>query len=101
MKNSPLILRRVLANLTYSVARGSSGASTYVETWVNVGNASGANRPPQRLSLINQNQPNLLKNHQDTITALASLESPFRGGIISGDRSGVVKVWRVEGLDGS
>ncbi|KAI0080417.1 hypothetical protein K474DRAFT_1589825 [Panus rudis PR-1116 ss-1] len=82
---------------TYSQARSASGATVYVETWNTSSHASISNRPPQRLSLINQNQQNLLKHHQDTITALASLESPFRGMIISGDRSGVLKVWRIEG----
>ena len=40
-----------------------------------------------------------MRGHQDTVTALACIDSPFRGGIVSGDRSGAVKVWRVEGLD--
>ncbi|KAG6826329.1 hypothetical protein H0H92_000291 [Tricholoma furcatifolium] len=72
-------------------------ASTYVETWPPA-SATGAqsNRAPQRMSLITNSQQNLLRSHQDVITALASIESPFRGGIISGDRAGVVKVWRVE-----
>ncbi|KAG6841356.1 hypothetical protein C0991_011899 [Blastosporella zonata] len=72
-------------------------ASTYVETWPPA-SVTGAqsNRPPQRMSLITHSQQNLLRSHQDVITALVSIESPFRGGIISGDRAGVVKVWRVE-----
>ncbi|KAJ7628484.1 hypothetical protein FB45DRAFT_794341 [Roridomyces roridus] len=75
----------------------SSTASTYVETWPSSA-SSGAqsNRPAQRMSLITHNQQNLLKSHQDVITALACIDSPFRGGIVSGDRAGVVKVWRVE-----
>ncbi|KAL4253381.1 Serine/threonine-protein kinase Vps15-like protein [Abortiporus biennis] len=84
---------------TYSAVRSSSGeASTYIETWMNMG-ASHSNRPAQRLSLINHGQQHLLRSHQDTITSLLSLESPFRGGIVSGDRAGVLKVWRVEGID--
>jgi phosphoinositide-3-kinase regulatory subunit 4 len=52
------------------------------------------------MSLITNNQQNLLKAHQDSITALACIDSPFRGGIVSGDRAGVIKVWRVyEGAD--
>ena len=43
-------------------------------------------------------QPSLLRAHQDTITAVACLDSPFRGGIVSADRAGVIKVWRVEGM---
>ncbi|KAH8101738.1 hypothetical protein BXZ70DRAFT_970824 [Cristinia sonorae] len=83
----------------YSVVRGAtSGTSTYVETWSGA-NPNHSNRPAQRLSLINQNQHNLMRAHQDTITALLSIESPFRGGIVSGDRAGVLKVWRIEGPD--
>lgn len=51
------------------------------------------------MSLINNSQQNLNKGHQDTITALACIDSPFRGGIVSGDRAGVIKVWRVDNAD--
>ncbi|KIP05625.1 hypothetical protein PHLGIDRAFT_128766 [Phlebiopsis gigantea 11061_1 CR5-6] len=85
---------------TYSTAHAASGAlSTYVETWLASPSAGQSNRPPQRLSLINHNQQNLLKAHQDTVTALVCIDSPFRGGIVSGDRAGVVKVWRVESVE--
>ncbi|KZT00186.1 ARM repeat-containing protein [Laetiporus sulphureus 93-53] len=87
---------------TYSTIRATSGtALALVETWVAPANSGHSNRSPLRLSLINHNQQNLLKGHQDTITALACIDSPFRGGVISGDRAGVLKVWRVEGLDNS
>lgn len=49
-----------------------------------------------RTNLITHHQQNLLKAHQDCITALACIDSPFRGGIVSGDRAGVIKVWRVD-----
>ncbi len=91
------------ADMVYdnSTSRAASAvASTHVETWPSVSSAGQSNRPPQRLSLINHNQQNLLKAHQDTVTALACIDSPFRGGIVSGDRAGVIKVWKVEGLDG-
>ncbi|GBE83599.1 hypothetical protein SCP_0506540 [Sparassis crispa] len=85
---------------TYSTARTSSGSVTaYVETSAASPDCGHNNRPPQRMSLINHNQQNLLKGHQDTITALASIDSPFRGGVVSADRAGVIKVWRLEGLD--
>ncbi|KAF4603205.1 Serine/threonine-protein kinase [Pleurotus pulmonarius] len=69
--------------------------ASYVETWP-VPASGHNNRPAQRISLITQNQQNLLKAHQDVITALACIDSPFKGGIVSGDRAGVIKVWRVE-----
>ncbi|KAI0327534.1 hypothetical protein GY45DRAFT_1373135 [Cubamyces sp. BRFM 1775] len=84
---------------SYSVARDPTGtAASYVETWPSA-TANQSNRPPKRLSLINHNQQNLLKGHQDTITALACIDSPFRGGLVTGDRAGVIKVWRVEAFD--
>jgi phosphoinositide-3-kinase regulatory subunit 4 len=49
------------------------------------------------MMLLSSNQQNLLRPHQDTITALACIDSPFRCGIISGDRAGGIKVWRVDG----
>ncbi|PCH37519.1 hypothetical protein WOLCODRAFT_140908 [Wolfiporia cocos MD-104 SS10] len=70
-----------------------------LETWVSAPNSNTSNRPPQRLSLINHSQQNLLRGHHDIITALACIDSPFRGGVVSGDRAGVIKVWRVEVVD--
>ena len=62
--------------------------------------ASGATSAAagQRASLILGYQSNLLRAHQDCVRAVACLDAPFRGGILTGDRSGVIKVWRVEGL---
>jgi phosphoinositide-3-kinase regulatory subunit 4 len=84
-----------------STIRSNTGAaSANIETWPDSTTlASNANRPPQRMSLITHNQQNLLKSHQDIITSLACIDSPFRGGIISGDRAGVIKVWRIDGAD--
>ena len=79
-----------------SVVNGK--AATYVETWP-APSSQANNRPPQRISLITHNQQTLLKSHQDVITALACFDSPFRGGIVSGDRAGVIKVWRAEETD--
>ncbi|KII91699.1 hypothetical protein PLICRDRAFT_51832 [Plicaturopsis crispa FD-325 SS-3] len=86
---------------SYSTVRSAGGsASTHIETWQSSA-ASGShnNRPPQRMSLITHNQQNLLKSHQDVITAMLCIDSPFRGGIVSGDRTGAIKVWRVDGGD--
>ncbi|EKM56683.1 uncharacterized protein PHACADRAFT_183284 [Phanerochaete carnosa HHB-10118-sp] len=84
----------------YSAVQSDGGSAlAYVETWVSSPSASQASRPPQRLSLINHSQQNLLKAHQDTINALVCIDSPFRGGIVSGDRAGIIKVWRVESAE--
>ncbi|KAJ7594229.1 hypothetical protein C8J56DRAFT_926236 [Mycena floridula] len=75
-------------------------SSSYMETWSpSPGSASQSNRAPQRISLITQNQQNLLRSHQDVITSLICIDSPFRGGLVSGDRAGVIKVWRVEAAE--
>ncbi|EGO26710.1 hypothetical protein SERLADRAFT_355396 [Serpula lacrymans var. lacrymans S7.9] len=86
---------------SYSTIRGSTGSAVNnVESWLqSSAAASHNNRPPQRMSLITHNQQTLLKSHQDIITALACIDSPFRGGIVSGDRAGVIKVWRVGTAD--
>ena len=80
-----------------STVRSSSGAVTsYVETWVESPSTTNQNnRAPQRMSMITHHQQNLLKSHQDIVTALACIDAPFRGGVVSGDRAGVLKVWRV------
>lgn len=76
------------------VTNGS--ASNTVETLAPSLAANNSNRAPGRISLITPNQQNLLKSHQDVITSLACIDSPFRGGVVSGDLAGVIKVWRVE-----
>jgi phosphoinositide-3-kinase, regulatory subunit 4 len=68
---------------------------TWVETW-NTSVANQSNRAQQRISLINNSQQKLLRAHHDVVTALATIDSPFRGGVVSGDRSGTIKVWRVD-----
>lgn len=91
------VLSGLLENEKPSYHTSSTGtASTYVETWPPSSNAGRSNLPPQRMSLITQHQQNLLRSHQDVITALACIDAPFRGGIVSSDRAGVIKVWRVE-----
>jgi len=77
----------------------SNGVTTYVETCPRLPASSSTNRPPQRISLITNSQQNLLKGHQDVVSVIACIDSPFRGGIISGDRAGVIKVWRVEQVE--
>ncbi|KAI5119857.1 hypothetical protein M0805_000691 [Coniferiporia weirii] len=52
----------------------------------------------QRAALITGHQASLLRSHQDCVCAIACVDAPFRGGIVTGDRAGVIKVWRVEGL---
>lgn len=72
------------------------------EVWpgdVNRAASASGTRFTQRTSLAASNEQNALKSHQDIVTALACIDSPFRGGFISGDRSGVIKVWRIDALE--
>ncbi|KAG9029158.1 Serine/threonine-protein kinase [Tulasnella sp. JGI-2019a] len=69
-------------------------SSIHTESYSN--QVSRLDRPSLRTSLIGHHQQQLLKSHQDCITALACIDVPFRCGIVSGDRTGVVKVFRVE-----
>ena len=48
--------------------------------------------------IVSQRQP--LRPHYDAICALGTVETPFSSCVISGDRSGVLKVWRMEGGGG-
>lgn len=71
-------------------------APTHTEIWQHYDakdkeRRRGAGRP----SLIGNYQQGILKSHQDTITAIVCIDSPFRGGIVSGDHSGMIKVYRV------
>jgi len=87
---------------SYSTVRATDGSPyvSNVETWAHSSSsASQSNRPPQRMSMITHNQQNLLRSHQDIVTCLACIDSPFRGGIVSADRAGVIKVWRVGSTD--
>lgn len=74
---------------TYSVARSKVATIYSEETKLLRTAASGPNK---RQALIAANQQTLLKAHQDAITALIMLELPFRC-IVSGDRSGIIKIW--------
>ena len=97
----PFLFRKHFAKDILCSTSTSNGVTTYVETCPRLPASSSTNRPPQRISLITNSQQNLLKGHQDVVSAIACIDSPFRGGVISGDRAGVIKVWRVEQVEQS
>jgi len=49
----------------------------------------------QQHAANSQRQP--LRPHYDSICALGVVETPFSSCVVSADRSGVIKVWRMEG----
>ncbi|KAF9259304.1 ARM repeat-containing protein [Marasmius fiardii PR-910] len=73
---------------TYSSVT-SDTASSYIETWPTTDPDS------ERMVLVANTQQ---KVHQDIITAVVCIDSPIRCGIVSGDRAGVIKVWRVDAV---
>ncbi|KAG8906368.1 Serine/threonine-protein kinase [Tulasnella sp. 403] len=85
---------------TFRTIQPESAAAAQISTAIHtesfIRNMSKNDRPSARTSLIGNHQQHLLKGHQDCVTALACIDVPFRCGIISGDRMGVVKVFRVE-----
>ncbi|EJD52092.1 ARM repeat-containing protein [Auricularia subglabra TFB-10046 SS5] len=75
---------------------GTDGLPTHLETATPPASLGAGNKARSSTLAINQHQQNLLKAHQDCITAVACFDSPFRGGIVTGDRSGVLKVFRMD-----
>ncbi|WVW81748.1 hypothetical protein I302_103744 [Kwoniella bestiolae CBS 10118] len=67
----------------------SNSGPTHIYTLPNV------HRHPNIPTRERERQP--LRPHYDAICKLGTVETPFSSCIISGDRSGVVKVWRMEG----
>lgn len=65
------------------------GMTLFTESRLAIKNASSS---VKRGNITAASQQNLLKAHQDAITALALLELPFKC-VVSADRSGVIKVW--------
>lgn len=65
------------------------GMDVYTETRIS---AKGTSSTTKRHNLTAGSQQNLLKAHQDAITAVALLDLPFRC-VVSADRSGNIKVW--------
>lgn len=71
----------------------------HVETLASSSQINNTAGGAQRSAHVQGHQRNLLRAHQDQVTAIACVDSPFRGCIISGDRSGAIKVWRVDDIE--
>ncbi|TIC20365.1 ARM repeat-containing protein [Wallemia mellicola] len=53
------------------------------------------NKRTNRSLLVNEQNDRLLSSHNQSVEALAAIEVPFRA-LISGDRGGIFKLWRVD-----
>jgi len=71
----------------------SDSVKVHSEVW---GGHRFEKRLLSRSNLLASHQQEMLKAHQDSIVAIACIQYPFRGGIITADASGGLKVWRVE-----
>ncbi|EIW67963.1 hypothetical protein TREMEDRAFT_44965 [Tremella mesenterica DSM 1558] len=56
---------------------------------------SSNRQPSDRHAVLTHRQP--LRPHYDAICALGAVETSFSSCVITGDRSGLIKVWRLEG----
>ncbi|KAG8809460.1 Serine/threonine-protein kinase [Serendipita sp. 399] len=82
---------------SYSTIRSTiDSPPSHTEIWSHLGpREKERQRNATRSNFIGHYQQELLRSHRDCITAIACIDSPFRGGIVSADRSGVIKVYRV------
>ncbi|KAG8692735.1 Serine/threonine-protein kinase, partial [Ceratobasidium sp. 394] len=53
-------------------------------------------RGQTRSGLTAQHHQTVMKGHTDSITTLACIDTPFKGGIVSGDAAGAIKVFKME-----
>lgn len=79
-----------------TISYPSGGSPHHTETWQNWQETSHDRKKNTfRSRLIGQHQKELLQAHQDCISAVCYIDSPFRGGIVSADRSGYIKIFKV------
>ncbi|CAE6379670.1 unnamed protein product [Rhizoctonia solani] len=72
------------------------GVVTHTVTFPHPSAAPAQNRGQSRSTLTAQHHQTVMKGHTDAITALACVDLPFKGGIVSGDASGALKVFKME-----
>ncbi|CAE6470635.1 unnamed protein product [Rhizoctonia solani] len=74
----------------------SPGVTTHTVTFSHPSAAPAQNRGQSRSTLTAQHHQTVMKGHADAITTLACVDLPFKGGIVSGDASGALKVFKME-----
>ncbi|CAE7123924.1 unnamed protein product [Rhizoctonia solani] len=75
-------------------AQGAAAAHTV--TFPHPSATPAQNRGQSRSTLTAQHHQTVMKGHTDAVTALACVDLPFKGGIVSGDASGALKVFKME-----
>ncbi|KAG8768849.1 Serine/threonine-protein kinase [Ceratobasidium sp. 428] len=74
----------------------SSGAIAYIATFPDPNLPLAPGRGQTRSGLAAQHHQTVMKGHTDSITTLACIDTPFKGGIVSGDAAGAIKVFKME-----
>ncbi|CAE6436166.1 unnamed protein product [Rhizoctonia solani] len=74
----------------------TQGVATHTITFPHPSAAPAQNRGQSRSVVTAQHHQTVMKGHTDSITALACIDLPFKGGIVSGDASGALKVFKME-----
>ncbi|KDN46573.1 hypothetical protein RSAG8_04226, partial [Rhizoctonia solani AG-8 WAC10335] len=72
------------------------GVVTHTITFPHPSATPAQNRGQSRSMLTAQHHQTVMKGHSDAISALACIDLPFKGGIVSGDASGALKVFKMD-----
>ncbi|QRV84883.1 phosphoinositide 3-kinase regulatory subunit 4 [Ceratobasidium sp. AG-Ba] len=74
----------------------SNGVTAYTCTFPDPNLPPAPGRGQTRSTLTAQHHQTVMKTHTDMITTLACIDTPFKGGIVSGDAAGAIKVFKME-----
>ncbi|CUA77390.1 phosphoinositide-3-kinase, regulatory subunit 4, p150 [Rhizoctonia solani] len=72
------------------------GVATHTVTFPHPSATPAQNRGQSRSMLTAQHHQTVMRGHTDAVTALACIDLPFKGCIVSGDASGALKVFKME-----
>ncbi|KAG8682514.1 Serine/threonine-protein kinase [Ceratobasidium sp. 394] len=75
----------------------SIGVTAYTAIFPDSNLPPAPGRGQTRSGLTAQHHQTVMKGHTDSITTLACIDTPFKGGIVSGDAAGAIKVFKMEG----
>lgn len=75
---------------------GAKTPASHTVTFPNPASAPTPGRGQSRSTLTAQQHQSVMKGHTDAVVALACIDTPFKGGIVSGDAAGAIKVFKIE-----
>ncbi|KAF8607280.1 ARM repeat-containing protein, partial [Ceratobasidium sp. AG-I] len=74
---------------------GAKTPASHTVTFPNPASAPVPGRGQSRSTLTAQQHQSVMKGHTDAVVALACIDTPFKGGIVSGDAAGAIKVFKI------